>query len=187
MSAISQELLPCIRQQNKIGWSQLYRGRVARGMIQFMEGHYRQLQIDTKRYTGEKWGKMLLKNIWNMVLKLWENRNEIVHGVSDDHRTEQERLHHRVHKYYDMKGMLDVTDREKIFYKDLEIMLQEDTRYIKAWLKLAQRALAVAKKEQAKPRNERRMMEQYFAWKPPITSRIRNQKAPRAPDETHPD
>jgi hypothetical protein len=69
MSAISLELLPCIRQQNKIGWFQLYKGRIAGGMIHFMEAHYRQLPINTKQYTGERWGKMLIRNIWNMVLK----------------------------------------------------------------------------------------------------------------------
>jgi hypothetical protein len=37
MSAISQVLLPCIQQQNKIGWHHLYKGRIARAMIQFME------------------------------------------------------------------------------------------------------------------------------------------------------
>jgi hypothetical protein len=33
MSAISPELLPCIRQQNKIGWYHLYKGCLARAMI----------------------------------------------------------------------------------------------------------------------------------------------------------
>jgi hypothetical protein len=61
---------------------------------------------------------------------------------------------------------LDTSDREKIFYKDREQMLQEDTRYIKAWLKLAQRAFSVAKKEQAAPSNSRKLMETYFAWQP---------------------
>jgi hypothetical protein len=86
-----------------------------------------------------------------------------------------------------MKEMLDITDREKIFYKDLEEMLVEDTRYIKAWLKIAQRTFAAAKKEQNKPRNERKLMEHYFAWQPPMKHRSCNTKTPRAPDETHPD
>jgi ribonuclease HI len=189
MSAISQELMPCIRQQNKIGWHQLYKGRVARAMIQFMETHYRGLSIDAKRYTGERWGKMLIKNIWNMVLTLWEKRNDIVHGkqLQEDHRTERQRLQHRVRKYYEIKDTLEHHDREKIFYKDEEVLLMEDNRYIKAWLKLAQRAFSVAKREQAKPRNERKFMEQYFTWKPSIEAIRKKSQGPRAPDETHPD
>jgi hypothetical protein len=44
----------------------------------------------------------------------------------------------------------------------VEAMILKDTRYIKAWLKLAQQAFSVARKEQAKPRNKRKLMEQYF-------------------------
>jgi hypothetical protein len=48
MSAISNKLRPGIRQQNKIGWHHLYKGRIARAIIQFMEAHYRGLAIDAK-------------------------------------------------------------------------------------------------------------------------------------------
>jgi lipopolysaccharide export system protein LptC len=189
MSAISRELLPCIQQQNKIGWHHLYKGRLSRRMIQFMEAHFRQLSIDCKKYTGERWGKMLLRNIWNMVLRLWETRNEIIHGkqIQAEQQTERHRLQHRVRKYYEMMDTLEHSDKEKIFYKDEETMLSEDTRYITAWLKIAHRAFAVARKEQNKPRNEQRMMEQYFAWKPPSAPNQRSRRIPRAPDETHPD
>jgi hypothetical protein len=189
MSAISPELLPCIRQQNKIGWYHLYKGRMAQAMTQFMEVHYRNLNVETKRYTGERWGKMLVKNIWNTVLQMWENRNEIIYGkrTHEAQRTDRQRLQHRVQKFYDMRGTLDSSDREKIFYKDMEEILNEDSRYIKAWLKLAQRAFSAAKKEYAKPRTEQKFMEQYFAWGPPISLSQRKQQTPRAPDETHPD
>jgi hypothetical protein len=86
-----------------------------------------------------------------------------------------------------MRETLDRTDREKIFYKDMEEIIKENTRYIKAWLKLAHRTFSAAKKERAKPRNEQKFMEQYFAWGSPISLRQRKQQKQRAPDETHPD
>jgi hypothetical protein len=189
MSAISSELLPCIRQQNKIGWYQLYKGRIARAMIQFMEKHYRTLNVDAKKYTGERWGKMLITNIWNMVLQLWEKRNEVIHGktIHDTQNTERQRLQHRVQKFFEMRESLVSSDREKIFYKDMDEIIKEDTRYIKAWLKLAHRIYSAAKKEREKPRNEQKLMEQYFAWGPPISRKQRKPKNPRAPDDTHPD
>jgi hypothetical protein len=188
MSAVSRELVPCIQQQNKIGWHHMFRGRIAKKMSEFMESHYRSMPIDRKRYTGERWSKMLIKNIWNMVLKLWEKRNEMIHGKQQQvgRRTEQQRLHHRVCKYYETRDLLEHGDQEKIFYKDLEDMLHEDNRYLKAWLKLAQRAFSVAKREQVKPRDERKLMETYFNWRPAKTAR-RQAKEQRAPDETHPD
>jgi ribonuclease HI/enamine deaminase RidA (YjgF/YER057c/UK114 family) len=188
MTAISQELVPCIRQQNRIGWHHLYKGRMAKEITQFMESHYRDQPIDTKKYTGERWGKMLIKNIWNMVLKLWASRNEHVHGqqTRDAQSTERQRVHLQVQKYFDMKELLNTADRDKIFHKDLEAMQQEDIRYIKTWLKLARQAFSVVKKEQAKPRTERKLMEQYFAWHPPTNHRRRATQILRAPDETHP-
>jgi hypothetical protein len=154
-----------------------------------MESHYRGLSIDSKRYTGEKWGKLLIKNIWNMILTLWENRNEIVHGkqTQDNQRTKRRRLLQRVHKYFERQDQLGQHDRTRIFYKDEEEIQLEDTRYIKAWLKIAQQTFAIVKREQAKPRTERRVMEQYFAWKPPIDAKERRSRAPRSPAETHPD
>jgi ribonuclease HI len=189
MSAISEELLPCIRQQNKIGWHHMFKGRIARDMTKYMETHYRTLPIDSKKHTGERWGKMLLRNIWNMVLQLWETRNEIIHGnqVQDARTTERLRLEHRVRKYYEMMTLLDQTDREKVFYKEEDTLLSEDTRYIKAWLRIVQRVFAVTRKERQKPKNEQRMMEQYFSWRPPAEMQKRKLSTPRAPDENHPD
>jgi hypothetical protein len=100
MTAISRDILPCIKQQNKIGWYQLHKGRVAKDMIQFMEGHYQQLVIDSKRYTGERWAKMLIHNIWDTILKLWQKRNEVIHGANShtEQTMEQRRLQHRVQR-----------------------------------------------------------------------------------------
>jgi hypothetical protein len=189
IAAISRELLPCIQHQNKIGWYHLYKGRVAKAMTQFMEGHYRQLAVDSKRYTGERWAKMLIHNIWDTILKLWQKRNEIIHGANShmEHNVEQRRLQQKVQRYYEMTELLDVQDREKIFYKTLEEMKQEDTRYIKAWLKIAQRAFRAAKKERKTPRNEQKLMETYFSWKPHETAKNRRVGSTRSPDETHPD
>jgi hypothetical protein len=162
---------------------------MAKEMTRFMESHYRSMPIDNKRYTGERWSKMLIRNLWNMVLKLWENRNEIIHGKQrqDGQRTEHQRLQHRIRKYYEMKDLLEQQDKEKIFYKELDELIQEDSRYLKAWLKLAQRIFSAAKREQVRPRNERKLMETYFAWRPTKKTPRRQTKEQRAPDETHPD
>jgi hypothetical protein len=189
IAAISRELLPCIQHQNKIGWYHLYKGRVAKAMTQFMEDHYRQLAVDSKRYTGERWAKMLIRNIWDTILKLWQKRNEILYGANThmENNVEQRRWQHRVQQYYEMTELLNVQDREKIFYKTLEEMKQEDIRYIKAWLKIAQRTFRAAKNERKTPRNEQKLMETYFAWKPHETRKNRRAGSTRSPDETHPD
>jgi hypothetical protein len=189
MSAISLDLRPCIQQQNKIGWYHLYKGRIAKDMIRFMEEHFRKLSVDSKRYTGERWGKMLICNIWNAILQAWKQRNEIIHGNQHqiEHNTEKRRLEHRVKEYYQMKETLDASDRERIFFKDLESMLSEDTRYIKAWSKVANRIFTAAKKDRELLQHERKLMETYFAWKPRINKSRQRVQKPRSKAETHPD
>jgi hypothetical protein len=61
--------------------------------------------------------------------------------------------------------MLENQDRHKIFYKTIDEMLLEDSRYLKAWIKMAQRVFAAAKKEAKVPRNAQKLMESYFSWK----------------------
>jgi hypothetical protein len=88
---------------------------MARTMIEFMEAHFRQLPIDCKKYTGERWGKMLLRNIWNMLLRLWETRNEINHGkqAQAEQHTERHRLQHSVRKYYEMIDTLELSVKRR--------------------------------------------------------------------------
>jgi hypothetical protein len=116
MSAISPDLMSCIQHQNKIGWYHLYKGRIAKGMIYFMEKHFQNLSVDSKRYTGERWGKMLICNLWNTMLQVWQQRNDIIHGNQDqvEHNAEKLRMEHRVKEYYNMQDTLDAFDQEKV-------------------------------------------------------------------------
>jgi hypothetical protein len=81
---ISPALHCCVRQQSAIGWHHLYKGRIAKGMIEYMETHYRNLQLDSKRYTGERWGKKLIQKLWDGVLKLWQQRNDMIHNATQN-------------------------------------------------------------------------------------------------------
>jgi hypothetical protein len=42
---------------------------------------------------------------------------------------------------------MTVSDREKIFYTEAEQILQGDTRLIQTWLRMAERIIKTAKKE----------------------------------------
>jgi hypothetical protein len=152
LSAVSPNLRKCIIQQNKIGWKQLYKGRMTKEMKVFMEQHYRNLQVDSRRYTGTRWCKTLIRNIWNTVLQLWKQRNKIIHGETTkvQNSTTKERLEKRVHKCFEFRDNLKREDREKIFYTDAHTLLQEEQRYIKAWIKLAERIIKITKKRTRK-------------------------------------
>jgi hypothetical protein len=159
-------------------------------MLEFMEGHYSNMSLDTKSYIGARWGKMLIRNIWNTVLKLWQQRNEFIHGrtITAEQDTMRQRLAARIQKYYEFQDQLDKSDRDKIFYTDMESMIAEDIRNIKTWLKLAHRIIKTVKHERQKSKNSRKLMETYFQWKPQTRhSRARQAKPTRSPADTHPD
>jgi hypothetical protein len=190
ISAISHELKQCVIQQNKIGWQHLFKGRIAQEMTWFMEEHYRGLGIDSKRYTGTRWGKMLLTNFWNMILTQWKQRNEVVHGITTKNniKTERERLRHRIINYYELAESLEVEDREKVLLKDLESMLSEDTSYIKTWLKMVQRIIRASKVDKKTTTNSRKLMESFVNWRPAENKvKRRSRTVVRSPADTHPD
>jgi hypothetical protein len=180
-----------VSQQSAIGWHHLYRGRIAKGMIEHMEHHYRKLQLDSKRYTGERWGKKLLQNIWDGVLKLWQQRNEMIHDTTNKpagiSTTTRQRLASRMAKYYEYSKILGIEDREIIFNEDLQTLLEKDDRYLKAWLKMAQRVIRRVKLERQKTSNSRKIMENFVSWKPATQPRKRRYTPTRSPADLHPD
>jgi hypothetical protein len=160
-------------------------------MIEYMETHYRNLQLDSKRYTGERWGKKLIQKLWDGVLKLWQQRNDMIHNATQNagrSTTTRQRLESRVVKYYEYHMTLDMADREIIFNKELSTMLEEDDRYLKSWLKLAQRVLRRVKIERQRPSNSRKIMENFVSWNPgkhQLQKRRLTQS--RSPADLHPD
>jgi hypothetical protein len=177
------EIRKCIIHQNTIGWNQLVKGRITKEMRKVMDNHYQKLNLNTRRYTGERWCKLLIKNIWQVILQLWKQRNEIIHDLVSASQLSktQERLATRVHKCYEWKDTLTLADRERIFYTDANQLLQEDQRLIKAWIQVAERIIKTAKKENKKSNNSRRILESFVQWKP------RSNKKPKTAAELQPD
>jgi hypothetical protein len=109
-----------------------------------------------------------------MVLQLWKQRNKIIHCTSEITKTsrDQDRLAHRIRKCYEWKDKLLRDDREKIFYMEEAELLKEDQRFIKSWLRLAERIIRTVKKEAQQHTNSRKLMESFVQWrKPTNTSR----------------
>jgi hypothetical protein len=158
----------CIRDQSKIGWSQIYKGRIATSMTQFMEQHYRDNNQDNWQYSGESWTRKLIQCLWDALLALWKQRNDIIHDTQLEKKSIQQKrkLEARIDRCYTFHDELPIQDRSKIFYKSKEEILQEDPRYITAWLRLSERIIRIHRKDRNKTTKERTMMEQYFKWHP---------------------
>jgi hypothetical protein len=135
-------------------------------------------QRETKQ--GEKWLRKTIRKIWETYLQLWKQRNEIVHGIQegDKQTSHRLRLTARLERCYQYQDQLTVNNpRNKIFYKTIKEMQNEDPRLIQSWLRICERIIRVHKKEINKPNKTKTMMEQYLQWRPSQQANKRNKKA----------
>jgi hypothetical protein len=49
-----------------------------------MDNRYKTLPINSKKYNGKRWATQLLINIWSTLLRLWQQRNNIIYEASDN-------------------------------------------------------------------------------------------------------
>jgi hypothetical protein len=142
--------------QNRIGWQQIMRGRFA----QSLSCGDRHKEQDLRR---------VLRLIWDALLNLWSQRNELVHDNAQETRAEKmkRKMEAKIHRCYLMKEKLRLQDQERLFAKEEEDLLQEDPTTVKNWLTIAEKMIRITKRETKARTREKNMMEQYFKWHPP--------------------
>jgi hypothetical protein len=164
MKYISMDLNKSIAEQNRIGWQQVYYGRISKKLINFMDQHYQQLPVNHLKYTGERWARALIKKIWDTMLQLWKERNDQIHQVDKGKQVEnqKQRLERRIARCYEYSNNLTATERLRWFSDTrTEIMLQ-DTRYLEAWVRTVERIISITKRERKKRPPESLMMERFL-------------------------
>jgi hypothetical protein len=168
--------------QTKIGWQHLVYGRMAKALTQ-------QLAEDPNKTTTPTCGRQLVRHIWDTFLILWKQRNNLVHNEATTTKAERQKiaLTSRVQKCFDKQDQLNHDDRQKIFRKQQDELMEEDPRTIKTWVKLAERIIRTSKKEQRRQTGQREMMEQYFKWHPPEKGRHRKHSKQRHKQDLKPD
>jgi hypothetical protein len=79
---------------------------------------------------------------------------------------QQERLEIRVSRCYTFKDAMKRDDREKIFYMEEQDLIWQDHRFIKSWIRLAERLIRTVKRQELIKSNKSRLMENYVHWQP---------------------
>ena len=76
------ELGQVIRQQNVIGWEQIFHGRFGKAWSLKQEQYYRQRDQRRQRrtYTGDQWQVSVILFVWDKWYTLWKQRNQEAHG-----------------------------------------------------------------------------------------------------------
>jgi ribonuclease HI len=176
--------------QEAIGWQHIYFGRIAATLAKVSINNG-QDDTNNEESCGDKWTKRLIGIIWNTTLQLWKNRNGIIYNTEQENQAERkrERLAERVARCYEYQDHLQISDREKIFTRDKNQLMKEEPRFIKAWIKIAEGIIKIAKNEKNKQSQERNMMETYFQWQPhnPTPRKKRRRSGHRHKQDLRPD
>ena len=69
-----------ITQQNKIGWHQLFQGRFSKEWTRLQHEFLDEMGFVGKKRTGHLWTVAVTTKIWQEWYKIWEARNQVVHG-----------------------------------------------------------------------------------------------------------
>jgi hypothetical protein len=77
-----------------------------------MQCHNNSLNINKLKYTGECWAKLLIKNIWQIMLQMWQTQNEIIYQEDSSIAREQQidKLRTRVVNCYELKHKLKANE-----------------------------------------------------------------------------
>jgi hypothetical protein len=178
-----------INDQNDIGWHHILFGRIAQTTARYIDSTLHQRGVEKWQNSGDRWSQPMIKNIWDTFLQLWNSRNTITYDTNNKSTQNilKEKLQLKVERRYQYVDKLSYTDRQKLFYRDKESLLEEDPRFIKAWLKLADRIIRVSKQESKRQYREIIFMEKFFHWRPSSKPSRKRKWTPHQKQDLRPD
>jgi hypothetical protein len=134
-------------------------------MIEAMDDHYSSLGINSKSYTGERWEKRLIINLWKIVLELWTIRNELIHdkesSFKEANRT-RENTSTQIQRCYDFNDLLTAKERQQWFSASIEELMNQDYKFLTAWLTIVERLIRIVRREQKARPPASRIMELFL-------------------------
>jgi len=121
-----------VNAQSRLGWDQLYQGRVSYLWERAIENLSPQLKV-----SGRYIMIQLLKPIWTYILATWTLRNQHLH--QDGGRLSLPNYQQAVRNIYDLKPQLPTAAQEALFQRPLEEMLEQPPAFLRSWIERSQR------------------------------------------------
>lgn len=124
-----------ILQQNRLGWRQLFNGRLSQLWTQLQHQHLIEHALVTKRQSGHQWTVSVITSLWTSWHLIWEDRNQRVHGhdATTRSRIQRERAIAELQLFYDRQNLMLPVDRN-FFMDTAETHSQKPTYSIINWL-----------------------------------------------------
>ena len=158
-----------IRQQNSIGWRQVFNGRFSTEWSSLQDYHLFQTGKSSKTRTGTLWTVSITICIWDNFKTVWTTRNEIIHGHDDTTRNAAKRriAQANIRRIYDKRNQLMPNDQQHLF-DNIDTHLQKPTRSLINWYNTYQPMFSHSIKEaQRRSLLGVRSLRHYFQVPPP--------------------
>jgi len=134
--AIQLELPPILRStvtaQARLGWEQLYQGRVSNLWEQAIDHLNQHLPISGRYIVTQ-----MIKTVWTYVLALWTTRNQHLH--QDAGRLSIPDYRQAVITMYETHQQLPPEVQEAVFHRPLEELLDKPPAFLRSWIERSQR------------------------------------------------
>jgi hypothetical protein len=136
----SPELHLLIRQQNQIGWRQLFQGRFSDEWSRLQSDYYYRTRDSRPsgqihKFTGNGWQVKIITALWNHWRTLWKQRNQDVfgHDAATIAMAETKEVKRRLIQIYDQRFQMEPS-AQSLLCADIEAHFQQPTWVVKNWL-----------------------------------------------------
>ena len=108
-----------LKEQNEIGWTNFFRGRLSRKWEQVQQQHYHRTK--PKKIDTNRWATLIISVMWQHLLLMWEDWNNDQHGRDNIEQVgkERETFLQKVDQLYIQKESIDPEDR-RFYHKPEE-------------------------------------------------------------------
>jgi hypothetical protein len=173
-----------LQDQNAIGWTNFYKGRLSKKWEQVQKDHYRKTKA--AKADPYKWATSVITTMWQGFLQMWESRNDDQHGRDniDAISKEREKLLKKTRQLYEQKESIDPEDR-RLYHKPVATWENETNKKIRDWINLAEPLTKTSKKTTRKKKVDPRqpLIKNFFTAQRneavPKTTRTYTRRPPR--------
>jgi hypothetical protein len=167
LSNVSTKWKAGVREQSRIGWIHILKGRISTTLISSINMHFESLELSGCLYNGNRWAKKLITATWTTMLELWKTRNSIIYNT--DKQVVEERMREkpeaRIRRCYTYSNIVSAQDRQLWFSTSLEDQLQEEPNRANNWLQGIERIIKITRREQQQRPKESVIMERFLGIK----------------------
>ncbi len=134
----SETIQQAITEQQAIGWTNFYRGRISTKWMDAQQEHARQNTHQGNQDTVQ-WASQITTTMWHGFLQIWEERKQDQHGreSSQQQATLRRTLLLKVDQLYSKIHTFDEEDK-RIFSKPVAHWEQSSNKDIQDWLAIAE-------------------------------------------------